>query len=412
MLIKVYPYLFVFLALTTVGQWLSINWWAPNLTISFIEWCFCFLILVYPTFKYQHLKIMSKIGAYKLLNIFLFYTLYLSLYSIVKYHNIERSDLAALLSYCMAMLSCILIYSLSYPYWMFKALRILYKYLPFIVIIYAPFARNQAYGDLLGFLCMPALLLLLFFKELPKKQKYIWLIITITIIICSFIGDARSHVIKYAISLLLGITLYWDKFYYKIRHFIWSFFILPFFLLFLGISGIFNIFEVNTYIDSKSIDEGTIEDTRTLVFQEVFMSALNNNYILIGRGIGKGYESLFQQNRTSMTNLKTTELNSSERQSEVGILNIFTWGGIIYVVLFTLFCISVVYYGLYKSKNRLSRNCAIFFAFYFFYSWVENFQNFSMFFISTWLLIALCISPCFRNMTNMEFKEYINKLLK
>lgn len=35
MLIKVYPYLFVFLALTTVGQWLSINWWAPNLTINF-----------------------------------------------------------------------------------------------------------------------------------------------------------------------------------------------------------------------------------------------------------------------------------------------------------------------------------------------------------------------------------------
>ena len=135
---------------------------------------------------------------------------------------------------------------------------------------------------------------------------------------------------------------------------------------------------------------------------------------MTGRGIGKGYESLFQQRRAeeTMSVSNTTDLNASERQSEVGILNIFTWGGIIYVVIYTLFYISVVYYGIYRTKNCFSRNAAIFLAFYYFYSWVENFQSYSIIYLSSFLFIVMTISPYFREMSNYEIKQYIYKLLK
>ena len=415
MLIKLYSYLFIFLALTTVGTWLSINWWAPNLTIAFIQWIVCFVLLIYPTFKYQHIKILCRYNSYKLFNIFNIYTFSLSLYAIMAYtSSLERSDLAALLSCCLAMLSCLSIYTLSFPNWLIIACRRLYKYLPLIAIVYMPFAKPHAFGDLLGFVCMPAMLLLIFFKELPKKQKYIWFILTILIVVSSFIDDARSNVIKYAFCFLLGITINWDNFYRRIKHLIWFFFIMPIVLFFLGVFNIFNIFAIDTYFDSESLNEETIADTRTLVYQEVLLSAIDNDYIVTGRGIGKGYESLFQQRRAegTMSVSNTTDVNASERQSEAGILNIFTWGGIIYVVIYTLFYMSVVYYGIYKSKNRFSRNAAIFLAFYYFYSWVENFQSFSIIYLSSYLFIVMSISPYFREMNNNEVKQYIYKLLK
>lgn len=415
MLIKLYSYLFVFLTLTTVGSWLSINWWASNLTVAFIQWIVCFVLLIYPVFKYQHIKMLYRYHSYKLFNVFNIYTFCLSLYAIIAYApSLERSDLAALLSFCMAMLSYLSIYTLSFPNWFIVAWRKLYKYLPLIAVVYMPFAKPHAFGDLIGFICSPAMLLLLFFNELPKKQKYIWFILTIVIVVSSFVGDARSHVIKYAFCFLLGITISWDKFYRKMKHLVWAFFIVPIVLFFLGVFGIFNIFAIDSYLDSKTLSEETIADTRTLVYQEVLLSAIDNDYIMTGRGIGKGYESLFQQRRAeeTMSVSNTTDLNASERQSEVGILNIFTWGGIIYVVIYTLFYISVVYYGIYRTKNCFSRNAAIFLAFYYFYSWVENFQSYSIIYLSSFLFIVMTISPYFREMSNYEIKQYIYKLLK
>lgn len=413
MLIRIYPYLLIFLALTTVGQWLSINWWAPNLTINFIEWCLCFYTLLYPTLKYKYIYKLRKNKAYRFFNLFFIYTIILSIYSLIKYSNQGKlADFANLAVFCMAMLSCVCVYTLSFPQWFNYTCKKLYRYLPIIAIIYMPFAKNQLFGDLMGFLCMPSLLLLCCFKILPRKQKYIWFCFALLIIISSYLGDARSNVIKYGFALIVGYTFFWDKFYTKFKNLIWIFFITPFIFLFLGITNVFNIFETDKYLDSQSFNESTISDTRTTVYEEVLTSAVTNNYIIWGRGIGKGYESNFQEWLTSSNNKSTTKINASERQAESGILNVFTWGGTIYIIIYTLFCISAVFYGIYRSNNRFCRNMAIYFAFYYMYSWIENFQSFSISFISSWFIVASCISPYFRNMTNIEFKEYLNKLLK
>lgn len=377
-----------------------------------MEQCAFFVILIYPTFKLKHFAFLKKNRAYFLYNIYVYFTIALSLYAIINYSFIgERSDFARLITSNMAMLTCICTYTLSIPKWMQKGSQPLFKYLPLIAILYLPFSRDGMYGDFLGFICTPAILLLLFFLDLPKKQRIIWLLLTILIVISSFVGDARSHVIKFSVAFLIGITYVFDKFYQKLKFIVWGFVIVPFILLFLGISGTFNVFEMDQYIKNKSVNEDIITDTRTTVYVEVLSSALNNNYLVWGRGIGRGYASIFQEGR-SADNRNATILGSSERNSEVGIHNIFTWGGIVYVIIYTLMWCSVLYYGVYKSNNRYVRTVGFYLAFYYFYSWVENFQGFTIIFISSWFMVALCLSPYFRSMNDQEFKNFLVALFR
>lgn len=410
---SLYPYIFVILALITVGQWLSINWWSFNLTSFFIECCLCFFILIYPCFRFKQIKKLRRDKAYSFFNIYVIYTVILSIYTLINFSmEGQRSDFAQLALYNMAMVSCLCIYTLSYPQWFIFAWKELYRFLPWIALIYMPFAKDDLFGDLMGFLCMPAILILLFWQDLPRNQKFIWLTFAIIIIISSYFGDARSNVIKYLLALLLGFSLYWDKFYDKIRNLVWIFFISPFVLFFLGATNVFNVFEADKYLDTKSFKEESIADTRTVVYTEAITSALNNKYAVFGRGIGRGYDSQFQEWLSNQSNSSFSKLHSSERQSEAGILNVFTWGGIIYILIFTISCMAVVYYGLYKSNNRFIRNVAIYFAFYYFYSWIENFQSFSIIYLSSFSFIAICLSPFFRGMDNTKIKNCLWFLFK
>lgn len=410
---RLYPYIFVILALITVGQWLSINWWSFNLTSFFIECCFCFFILIYPCFKFRQIRNFRRERAYSLFNLYVIYTAILLIYTLINF-SIEgqRSDFAHLALYNMAMASCICIYTLSYPQWFIFAWKKLYRFLPWIALVYMPFARNNLFGDLMGFLCMPTILILLFWRDLPRKQKFIWLTFAFIIIISSYFGDARSNVIKYVLALLLGFSIHWDKFYDKIKKIVWIFFIAPFVLFFLGATNIFNVFEADKYLNTKSFKEESIADTRTGIYTEAITSAINNKYVMFGRGIGRGYDSRYQEWFSDNSNASISKLHSSERQAEAGILNIFTWGGIIYILIFTMSCMAVVYYGLYKSKSRFVRNTAFYFAFYYFYSWIENFQSFSIIYLSSFSFIAICLSPYFREMNNDRFKTFIANLLK
>lgn len=408
----VYKYILVALTLISVGNWMSINWWAPNLTVYFIEQVICFIGLLYPIFINRNILDIRKVSSFSIYNVFVLYTIILSFYAIIKYAGEgERSDLAGLLSYNMAMLLCVSVYIFSYPYLLCDSCNKLFKFLPFIAIIYMPFAKEGLFGDLMGFLCFPSVILLIFYKILPKRHKIIWLALVIVIIMTSYFGDARSNVIKYLVALLLGFTITWDKFYYRIRHFVWLFVITPFILFILGVTNIFNVFEIDKYINRKDINEEMIADTRTIVYSEALSSAVRNGYVITGRGIGNGYESKFQRGRTRQDK-NATAISSSERHAEVGILNIFTWGGVIYIVLYTAMFCSVIYHGIYKSRNSYIRALAFYLAFYYMYSWVENFQSFSIMFIISWAMLAMCLSPYLRRMNNKTFENFIIKMLQ
>ena len=321
----------------------------------------------------------------------------------------DRADFSYLMGYNFAMLTCFCVYSFSFPAWFLHACVKLFKWLPLVVLFFVPFLKYGLYGGMMGFWCMPALLLLLFFKDLPYRQKFLWLTFAVVIILLSYYDQTRSNVLKYLVALFLGLTLDWKGFYRRARHVVWLGFLLPIVFCVLGVTNVFNVFQADQYLDSKSFQQGSLDDTRTFLYVEVINSALDNNYVIWGRGIGRGYESLAQE-RMAAESENVSALRTAERQSEVGIHNIFTWGGVVYLVLFTLMWCSVVYLGVYKSRNRYVRAVGLYLSFYYFYSWVENFQGFHAMFISTWFMVALCLSPYFRGMTDAVFKMFIKSL--
>ena len=85
---------------------------------------------------------------------------------------------------------------------------------------------------------------------------------------------------------------------------------------------------------SKKIS--TLADTRTFLYVEEISSAIKNKYVVQGRSIARGYDSMSFGKSID----KALGIQRGERQmSETSILNIFNYFGIIGVVSY--FCIFV-----------------------------------------------------------------------
>ena len=78
------------------------------------------------------------------------------------------------------------------------------------------------------------------------------------------------------------------------------------------------------------------------------------------------------------------------------------------LLYFVLQCV-VVYMGLKKTNNRYTPILALYVAFYWAFSWVENVQVFSMFYIYSIIIMAMCMSPEFREMDDDEFRNMVQE---
>ncbi|CCZ49103.1 uncharacterized protein BN750_00974 [Bacteroides sp. CAG:661] len=411
-LIKLSIIAYAILSINSYTAWIQWNPLSSSLTMTFIENFFVFIVLLYPGFKYNCISKNYNQKGFGPLNFYILYTIGLSIYSlIVNTSCIEKHDFASLWMSIQAMLSIILVYTLIYPFWFYQIFRIILKLTPWLLICLIPIAKEENLGGLFGFIFRPISFILIFITILNNKNKLFYSALAIATVILSYIYDARSNMIIPVVCFLLGITINLKFYTSKLKHTVWLFIIAPLILFYTGLTGTFNIFEMDKYVKGQNISEGTISDTRTLVYTEVLSSATKNAYTVWGRGIGRGYESLFQERR-SFDNKLASKRSANERNSEVGIHNIFTWGGVVYLTVYTFMWISIIYYGVYKSKNNYIPAIAFYLGFYFLYSWIENFQSFSITYIYSWLLVALCLSPYFRNMNNNEFKLYIKRITR
>lgn len=410
-IIKFFYIAYILLAIHSCSAWLSYNPVYNSLTVSFIQKILVFTSFLFLLFINNNFKKGYYSEGLQLFNIFFIYTFFLSIYSLfVNTSGVTKYDFIDIFLYIISMLSCSLVYVIIKPFWFYNILRFVIKISPIIVLFIFPFMRNESIGGIYGFLLRPIYFAIIFIVVLNYKYKLLYLGLAISIIILGYNYDARSNAILTIFCLITSLIIFFYKKLSFLKHLAWLMIILPFFLLSLGVSGTFNIFETDKYLETDFKEESMV-DTRTGLYYEVITSAYNNNYVLFGRGIGRGYESEYQE-LSNLYNKTATDISSKERHSEVGIHNIFTWGGIIYVLIYTLMWFSIIYYGLYKSNNKYVSGMAIFLSFYYFYSWVENFQSFSIMFISSWFLVAFCLSPYFRKMNDKEICVYIKKIIQ
>jgi len=109
-----------------------------------------------------------------------------------------------------------------------------------------------------------------------------------------------------------------------------------------------------------------------------------------------------------MTRIRLELTGRYERISnEIGLANVFTWTGIIGVVLFSLIFFRASYLAVNRSKSIYAKMLGIYVAFRWLYSWIEDVNDFSLNYFMLMVMIGLCFSESFRNMTNKDITIWV-----
>ncbi len=266
------------------------------------------------------------------------------------------------------------------------------------------------------------LIYICFFKAMSSKWRWI----TLAVILMSFLAiENRSGVLKSLFNImLLVITMmpaFIRKFSLNVLH--WSLYVTPIVLLFLGLSGTYNIFNpamntvsrsttvsYNDEIEISMLNEDMSVDTRSFIYIESIESAFENDHLFFGRTPARGYSSPYFYELVGKDAAATGIDNDERFMSEVGHLNTFVWQGLIGVILVTFLYLGASFLALYRSRNIYVKMLSVAVAFHWAFGWIENVWQFLLIDITIMLILAICYSPIFRQMTDMEFQLFVRDL--
>lgn len=303
-----------------------------------------------------------------------------------------------------------LIYLYARPEILSSILRTWLKYVPFLLIFLLPFVSRGAYHFFLG----PIYIVAFFWPLYSGKWKVIILLLMLLMLGADF--TARSQVFK------AGVVLFFSLLYIK-RRFIslvllkwmhWTFYILPLIMLFLALTGRFNVLKwvfsdegvVVTKIDrnGKAVKEDLSSDTRTFIYVEVISSAIKHDYVWEGRTPARGNDSDF----FGVFNAEVLKTGLYERHSnEPGLPSLFTWLGLIGLILISLIYLRGSYLALYDSNNIYIKILGCFVAFRWSYGWIEDTYDYTPMILGLYMVMAMCMSKTFRRMNDNEMKGWL-----
>lgn len=213
------------------------------------------------------------------------------------------------------------------------------------------------------------------------------------------------------INLLLRFNLFLT---YRKSVFVYNVLMLmPIIFLLLATIGNFNVLNFDSYIKGEYVSasgEDMTADTRTFIYQEAFTSAEKNNYILLGRTPGYGYDSKFVKDRKG--SFLEVEGIIPQRYSEVFIVNIFTWCGVLGVIVWFIFFYIFGINTLKRSKNKYIRAFVIYVGIFWVCCWINfPFERPSATYILIYIIMSICIRPQFQQMTDVEIRDYFKRML-
>jgi len=403
-----FKFLFLLITIATINVYTSLG------ISSFTFWTFISVVMIFTIFllkpKYFNKEDLSLLWPVRLY-------LVLNMISIVRGLFIAENywEWKNLASTALIMMVPLFVYVSTNKEFVQQIIRFWLKYALILFFLFIPFVIQS---DFYGRYLVVIMFLLLFSPILPFQWKVIVLFFTFLVFAAGL--DARSNIIRFSMSGLLG-SLYYFKIFikewmFKILHAV--FMGLPIVLLILGILNIFNVFKMNQYIKGNytvaAYENGKVQkqsltsDTRTFLYVENIKSALKHDYVLQGRTPANGYDSDWFGDYLKWT------LHTGKKQrfsSEVSILNVFLWTGLIGVILYFLVFLRASYLAIYKSNSFFMKVIGLFIAFRWSYAFVEDFTNFGIAYIFLWIIISMCYSTEFRKMNDEEFKEWILGLL-
>lgn len=320
-------------------------------------------------------------------------------------------------------------------YWEFKNMihGTMACMVPMFTYVFTPYVQQRFYRSWVKY-CIPAFFLFYLWMVTPGEVNFYlapvfvlgcftpyipkkWRIAVIFLLGFMLVADlgGRSQVLKAALAVVFSLACIFRRFIstsmLRLAH--WCCYGGAIVLVALGVSGVFNVFEdmgshegeftQKKMVNGEMHEEDMSSDTRTFIYVEVLNSAVKNNYIWCGRSMARGNDSM-SFGSYNAENLKTGKY---ERYgNELLHLNIFTWLGVVGVVLFSLIFIRSSYLAVYRSKSYYVKLIGVFIAFHWAYGWVEDTTNFDIMNISLWSALAIGLSSQFRAMTDEEFLNW------
>ena len=280
--------------------------------------------------------------------------------------------------------------------------------LPAFVLFYW-FIPRDVFQYYLG----PVLLLGCFLPILTKKWKII-LLFFLVLMMTDF--GARSQLLKAIVVVLVGAVYLFNKYFPVLSVRLLNFalplcFMVPIVLLTLGITNVFNPFDsfasgkdqYETRVSDSGENENIADDTRTFIYEEVISSAAQNRYIWLGRTPARGNDTKAFEKREA--ELKTPK--NERHENEVCHLNVFTWIGLIGLILYSLIYLRSSYLAINQSNSIWMKLLGVFIAFRWAFGWIEDFNRFDISNITLWMIIAMGLSHEYRKMSNDEFEKNI-----
>lgn len=409
---RLLPILLLFLAFISANPYSKMP--IGNTTTNWILYALIFLLFFYETRK-MNVSFTKK--GYWVVALYLSWALIGIIRGMFVVENYWESKALVNNSFIILMPFCV--YAFNSPYIVNKTLRLWIKiaFPAFFIFFYWMVGLSQFY--------LGPIYLVLCFLPIIKSKKWALAIGFVGLLLLTYnIEDLRSQFMKAVMSFMVMTACFFheqisDRLL-RMAH--WGLYILPVCLLFLGLSGRFNIFEdinknyqnqfVSDIKDEKGRYADMASDTRTFIYEEVITSAIDNNYVLFGRTPARGNDTyLFQDIAEDLKTVRNDYNIKYERNAnEVCFPNIFTWLGLIGMLLYIGIYLMASFQGVYKSNNIYVKLIGIYVAFNFMYGWVENATCFDILNITYWLMISICLSPKFRSMSDNEFKLWINQV--
>lgn len=246
---------------------------------------------------------------------------------------------------------------------------------------------------------------ILFFPCVSNKYK-IFLCVFWCMSISYDITD-RTHMIMMggcAVITLLSFSYIYDNFFFRIRTIRQIGLATPIIVTALLFAGIFNVFK---YSESEELSgfqgEQINVDTRSDIYYEIF----NDTHSFVDWIAGKSYVGTYESSLAeafSMTHFQ-------RMGCEVGILEIFVRGGLLYTIIVFLLFSNVTRIAFKYSNNRLCKNMGLFVLLYWVVLFIELQMNNGMWNIALWMAFGIIMNPQILAMNDKEIKDYFQDVI-
>ena len=274
----------------------------------------------------------------------------------------------------------------------------IFKYSFFLIPIALAFS-TESYPRMVT----PVIVFIILSPYFKEKERFI--ILTVAVISVAIAISWRTNVLHILISFSLLMVYYLRKWasasLLTVVHL--CLFLIPLYFLNQGINGdsIFSRMKNSEYsIKTNGEEIEFTADTRTALYEEVFKDLNVTNSLWLGKGSTGKYKTEYDYDLLA-------EMGNERSSVEVGFLRILINTGILGFVLYTILLLIAVFYGTFRTKNTLSKLLALLVASHWAMLFIEEATVYNLYYYFTWIVVGLCFSREFRNLSDDQLKEWL-----